>query len=354
MQRPAREPPPWSDPAWLSAVESWIDERLAERGLRRTGPMEPRARPWSIVLGVPTSGGRTWFKSTAPGMANDAALTPLLAGIAGDLVATPLAVDEGRRWMLLPDAGERMRDRVGPSDVIATWERILPAYAELQRAMAGRETELLERGALDRRPGQVADLLRLVLDEPWSVRLGEADGLEANQLRRLRALVSLVADADAELAAGGIGPSIQNDDLHDGNVLVTGDGPGAGARIIDWGDACLAHPFGTLLVTLRSVGDTLGLPDWTPFGTPVPALDRLRDAYLEAWTDRHSRAELRRLVPLATWTGMVGRAITWRTALAHASDTEYAEWRGAVPAWLGELAATSPGGAVRRSRRGSG
>ena len=352
MQRPPREPPPWKDAAWQPAVEAWIEERLAEHGMRRTGPMEPRARPWSIVLGVPTSSGRTWFKSTAPGMANDAALTPLLAGLAGDLVATPLAVDEGRRWMLLPDAGMRMRDRVAPGEVLATWERILPAYAELQRATEGREMELLERGALDRRPTRIAGLLGQVLDEPWWLRVGEADGLDADQVRRLAAVVPVIADAAAELEAGAIGPSIQNDDLHDGNVLVSGGS--ADARIIDWGDACLAHPFGTLLVTLGSVGATLGLPDWKPFGTPVPELDRLRDASLEAWTDRHSPAELRRLVPLATWTGMVARIQTWRAALLHADDAELAEWRAAIPAWLGELAATSPGGAVRSSRRGSG
>ena len=352
MQRPPREPPPWDDPAWQPAAEAWIEERLAEHGLRRTGPMEPRERPWSIVLGVPTSGGRTWFKSTAPRMANDAALTPLLASLASDLVVTPLAVDEGRRWMLLPDAGARMRDRVAPWEALTAWAQILPAYAELQRASEGREGELLARGALDRRPGRLAGLLSQVLDEPWWLRVGEDDGVDADQLRQLRAAVPVIADVAEELEAGAIGPSIQNDDLHDGNVLVAGDG--AAARIIDWGDACLAHPFGTLLVTLRSVGATLGLPDWTPFGAPVPGLDRLRDAYLEAWTDRHSPAELRRLVPLATWTGMVGRALTWRAALAHAGDAEWAEWRGAVPAWLGELAATSPGGAVRSSRRGSG
>lgn len=347
MQRPPREPPPWSDPAWQPAVDAWIDERLGELRLRRTGPTEPRVRPWSIVLGVPTSGGNTWFKSTAPGMANDAGLTPLLASIAPDLVVTPLAGDETRRWMLLPDAGQRMRDRVAPGEVIASWERILPAYAELQRAMQGRETELIERGALDRRPGRIAGLLSQVLDEPWSLRVGEADGLEIDQLRRLREVMPWIAEAAAELEAGGIGPSIQNDDLHDGNILVGGPGPGATARIIDWGDACLAHPFGTLLVTLRSVGDTLGLPDWTPFGPAVPELDRLRDAYLDAWTERHSQSELRRLVALATWTGMVARIHAWRAALRHADEEQLAEWQGAIPAWLGELLDTAPGGAER-------
>ena len=55
--------------------------------------MEPRPRPWSIVLTVPASTGACYFKTTAPEMANDAALTDLLAGEASDLVLTPIAVD---------------------------------------------------------------------------------------------------------------------------------------------------------------------------------------------------------------------------------------------------------------------
>jgi hypothetical protein len=339
MPRPPRERPPWSDPAWHSSVEAWIDEQLESHGLQRTGPMAPRARPWSIVLEVPTSGGRTWFKSTAPRMANDAGLTPLLAATGSPLIVTPLATDPAHRWMLLPDVGERLRDRAEPGGFIEHWERILPAYAELQRSVEGRADELLEAGALDRRPARLAELLRSALDEPWWLRLDQADGLDRAQLDRVRGLSPRLAESAAELEAAGIGASIQNDDLHDGNVLVAADGD----RIIDWGDACLAHPFGTLLVTLRSVGATLDLPEWTPFGSAPPELDRLRDAYLEPWTDRLPRDRLQRLVGLATWTGMLARVHAWRAALVHADDVELTEWRDAIPGWLGELAATMPG-----------
>ena len=51
----------------------------------------------------------------------------------------------------------------------------------------------------------------------------------------------------ARRLADGLPPTVQHDDLHDGNVF-SRDG---GRMLIDWGDAVLAHPFGTLLVTLR-------------------------------------------------------------------------------------------------------
>ena len=47
--------------------------------------------------------------------------------------------------------------------------------------------------------------------------------------------------------------TVQHDDLHDGNVFGSADA----VRIIDWGDASLAHPFGTLLITLRVLASQL-------------------------------------------------------------------------------------------------
>lgn len=51
----------------------------------------------------------------------------------------------------------------------------------------------------------------------------------------------------------------------------------SGDRFFDWGDASVAHPFTSLLIALRAMADTFGLPP----GDPV--LRRFRDAYLEPW-----------------------------------------------------------------------
>jgi hypothetical protein len=338
MQRPARTPPAWEDAAWQPGVDAWVTERLSELGLHQTGPMEPRARPWSIVIKVPTSGGPLWFKTTAPGMADDSRLTPFLSDLGSPVILRPLAVDEGKHWMLLPDGGERLRDAMSADEVVPHWERILPPYAELQRAAERHEDELLARGAFDRRPERLPDQLQVLLDERYWLRVGEPDGLTQEQVEELQAQIPRLADAAAELADGGIGPSIQHDDLHDGNVVMGPDG----YRIVDWGDASVGHPFATLLVTQRSVANALALGDWTPFDTVPPELARVRDAYLEPWTDRQPRPQLQRLLSLATWSGMVARAMAWRAAFRSASDEERVEWGGAIPEWLTELAATTP------------
>jgi hypothetical protein len=302
--------------------------------------MEPRPRPWSIVLTVPTSEGSCYFKTTAPAMANDAALTHALSREAPDLVLAPLALDLDQRWMLLPDGGVRLRDALADARDIGNWERILPACAQLQRRMEGRDAELLTLGAIDKRPQRLPELLDALLEGgEWLMR-GEPGGLTDGQIERLRKMHPRYTEACAELDACGIGPSIQHDDLHDGNVLVAGDG----YRIIDWGDAGLAHPFATLLVTLRSVAHAFELREWTPFGSSAPELDRLRDAYLELWSDRLPRPDLERLVRLAAWTGMVGRALVWTLAMRYATHAELAESGTAVPGWLGELLSSAPRG----------
>ena len=47
----------------------------------------------------------------------------------------------------------------------------------------------------------------------------------------------------------GIPETIQHDDLHDGQIFVRDDR----YLLLDWGDACVSHPFFTLAVTLDGV-----------------------------------------------------------------------------------------------------
>ncbi len=122
---------PWHASAWRSEAEAWIGAELDRLGIRITGSIEPRVRPWSIVLRVPSSSGDVYFKATAGAMANDARITASLARWAPRDVLHQLAADEERGWMLPPDGGQRLRDVITANPDIGHWERILPRYAEL-------------------------------------------------------------------------------------------------------------------------------------------------------------------------------------------------------------------------------
>lgn len=318
----------WLDPDWHAAVLAWVGDQLGRRGLRITGRVEqPHIRPWSTTLSVPTDAGPTWFKAGGPGNAYEAALLEALARWGTSGVLAPLAVDVERGWLLLPDGGTRLRETLDGGPGLEAWERILGEWASIQRDVAPRAAELLALGVPDRRPSAMSGELEALIDDP-------AAQLEPADRARLRALLPTYATWCAELAALGVESTLQHDDLHDGNVFVGTWGD----RIFDWGDASLAHPFGTLLVTFRSISSR-GLGD---DAAGRGAMARLRDVYLEAWTDRHSRDDLVAAVPLAMRVAIVGRALSWKRALTGIPLDDHGEWTGNVGGWLLELFEPTP------------
>jgi Phosphotransferase enzyme family len=272
----------------------WIDSVLpAPRGGE---PEVARERPWSLVIKVPTGRGTYWFKENRAGTRYEAALIAALAAWAPGRVPTPVAVDAQRGWSLLPDGGPTLREAGG-----ADWEVFLGGYARLQRDLAQHAGDMLALGVPDLRPRALPGHLDS-LTIPPSV---------AGYLPTLRALCE-------ELAQSPVPASIQHDDLHDANIFTSG-------QIFDWGDASLAHPFGTLLVTLR-VAARLGQD-----------VERLRDAYLEPWSDLAPRARLLREAQIAQQVAKVGRALSWQRALTGSPPEVVAEWEDPVSGWLEEL-----------------
>ncbi|MET7667885.1 aminoglycoside phosphotransferase family protein [Micromonospora luteifusca] len=321
----------WSSEQWQLRARSWVETQLSQAGRRVTGLVEPRVRPWSLVWRVPTDDGPVWFKANNRGTVHEAVLIATLAQLTPERVLTPIAVDPVQGWSLLPDGGESLRDVLARDPDLAHWERALPGYAALQLATAPGADELVSLGVPDHRPEALAGLFAELLDDRESLLIGAEGGLSLDMYERLRAELPSYAERCRRLADIGIPATVQHDDLHDGNVFAGRDG----YRYFDWGDASVAHPFGTLLVTLRSIrhGKELAADD--------ARLVRLRDAYLEAWTDRYDRQTLVEAADLAINLGAVSRSLSWRRALDTAEESR-AEYADAVPGWLEELFAASP------------
>ena len=265
----------WSDPAWHAEAHAWIGERLAGLGIRPVGPVEqPHVQPWSTVLRVPTEGGAVWFKANEPALSHEAALLALLAGRRPDCVAGVLAVDTERGWILLADAGSRLREVLEEERDLGRWLDVLPLYASVQLDLARDTDELLGLGLPDLRLSTLADGYAHLLDR--------LEGLPSAERRRLRGVVPEVAELSHALAAYGLPETLQHDDFHDGQVYVRG----GRYVLLDWGDACVSHPFFTLSVTLQGViawglDDVQGSVDvgpfleayLQPFVRAVPAVD---------------------------------------------------------------------------------
>ena len=217
---------------------------------------------WATALRVPTSDGVAWFKACLPELAFEREVLALLAVRRPDLVPRVVAADAERSWLLLDDAGVRLRELESSPGHVERWAVALARYAELQRAAAPDADAFADAGTIDRRGSLLFDQFDALLDYDY--------GLEVDELARLRALRPKL-EADAErLAELGLPDSIQHDDLHDHNIFVRGDE----YRIIDWGDSCVAHPFHSLAVALAVVEHRLG----------ADAVEPVRAAYVDAWS----------------------------------------------------------------------
>ena len=280
----------------------WID-----RHVERTGPVEVvKERPWSYVVKVPTASGPVWFKENRGATRYEAPLVAALARWLPDRVLTPIAVEAERGWSLLPDGGPILREVTDRQD-LGHWERLLAAHAQLQRDLAPHAQELVDLGVPDHRPAAF---------EANVARLPATDALSA-ELSNLLAL-------NQTLAASAVPMSLQHDDLHDGNVFADG-------RVFDWGDSSVGHPFGVLLVTSRVAADRFEVSDGDPL------VLRLRDAYLEPWSDLADRSTLLAEVRAAVQLGKVGRSLSWQRALVDAGPDDVASLQDPVAGWLDEL-----------------
>ena len=294
----------WTSAAWREQAVGWIDRRLADAGLERTGEVEqPRVRPWATVLRVPTAGGVVWMKAAGPATAFEAGLYELLAREAPEDVLAPLAVDAPRGWMLLPDGGPPVGAEALPE--------ALGQYGRLQRALAPHADALPGLGVPDMRP----ELMPERFDEALEAARASAPSAPppgapspsaaspAGGLAAVEALRDDVARWSEALAASPVPASLDHNDLHQQNVL------GAGRyRFYDWGDAVLAHSFAALLVPSQVLAGA--------------ELDRAREAYLAAFADLAPPERLAADLELACRLARIARTLTWERALRSAREQD--------------------------------
>jgi hypothetical protein len=287
----------WTRADWLAEAHAWIEGELARLGSTVTGPIEqPHVYPWATVLRVPTPDGDVWFKANAPELAFEARLVDLLAERRPDCVPPLLARDLESGWMLMADAGTRVRDLVEAESDLDCWLTILPLYAGLQLDLMGDVEELLARGVPDLRLARLPGLYEELLDDL-------ADSVPGEELEPLLAEVDRVRMLAEQLEAFAIPESIQHDDLHDGQVFRR-DGR---YLLLDWADSCVSHPFFTLSVTLEG-NLAWGLEDVEDSVDTAP----FRSAYLQPFERDFGDRDLVAASELALRLGWICRAINGR------------------------------------------
>lgn len=315
--------PAWTMPGWYDEALPWIDSRTA-----RTGPAA-QVRSWGLsnVLRIPTADGDVYFKALAHSstvrparvdalpllFAHEPLLLQRLSEERPDAVPAPLAIDEQRAWMLLPDLGSPLADEPD----ISVWIDAVRGHARLQRSYADQPDRLLGFSCVDRRLAVLdAELDRLFGPNPATDRLGSAE--RARLPRRAEQL----REAITELAAIGVPETLLHGDLHPRNLAVR-DG-----RVLafDWTDAAVSHPF-------------LDLVTFFEERSPLSMDPLLMDAYLAEWEEYASHSDLRRALELAKELGALHQTMTSLHLPDHVSGpSSESMLRGAVW-WLRQVLA---------------
>jgi Phosphotransferase enzyme family len=303
----------WSSSEWRDEAISWLDQQLAAAGISRRGDVEqPHLRPWATVLRAQTTRGPVWLKAPGPGTAFETRLYQLLARITPDRVLTPIAVDPARAWIVLPDGGTPLGERLSGTDLAEALVAAVVQYGQLQLDLAPHVDQLLALGVADMRPPVMVERFEQAIDAVAAVLRGHDSAAGRASHREVAAMGPTVASWCEQLAVSSVPASLDHNDLHPWNILLD-DGP-EDVKFYDWGDSVVAHPFAAMLVPLGFVQRELGatLDD--------PRFVRARDAYLELFTAAAPAEDLATTLATACRVAKIARVLTWDRALQAARE----------------------------------
>lgn len=294
---------------WRRDVEAWIGQQLELHGQSLAGPIaQPRVRPWSTQLTVPTDDGLLWFKANAAALAFEPAIHAELACLAPDSVDEPYAIDPARGWMLTRDRGITLRESREPT--IDDWRRVVVEIATIQQRVAGDGERLRSAGLPDHSPTTVLGRFDRIVEIFSAHPEDHPAHLDADLRRRLLEARPRIADAVDRLAEGPLPSTWQHGDAHPDNVFALEDGS---LRVFDFGDGQWAHAAEALCVPFGWITSLTSLR-WEP----------VLEAYAEAWDLDPARVQ--DLLAAAELTQAVNRSASWSAFLDEATATEWAEW----------------------------
>ena len=322
----------WTQPDWLEKAHTWIHQELAKRSIKVVGPIEQHhIRPWSTVLLVPTDRGNIYFKATAEVLGHEPAVSQAISRWQPDLIPEVLAIDAERRWMLMVDGGQRLRDAFRAGLAVDSWSQILAKYALLQQTLSNHVEELLLFGVRDRRLSVLPGLFTELLSKREFLLIDRSGGITSSEYQRLLDRRPRVSEMCRQLAGFNIPASLHHNDLHDANIFIDKDS----YLFFDWGDSSVSHPFFSLRTVFVSIENTFGLQE------EHHIFEDLASDYLDAWRDYKSKEDLLHAFEISRRLWSISSAVKYQTLLVHMESirNDFAE---AVPGLLQEFLALNP------------
>jgi hypothetical protein len=229
---------PWYRPGWLAEMSAWIDERLADAGIRRRGPIR-QVRSWgrAALLTLETDRGRMWAKAVPDVFSHEVAVTELLADIDPGIVPPVVAADRALGRIITEHVAGPTLETTDVDPVV--WTAALSRLAEVQRVLAADPLALEVAGVAAAPLGRLADHLPTLLADDDLLRVDQPGGLLRDEATTLRARLPALIAACRALEATGVPDSLEHGDLTVDEIIIGEMGP----VFLDWSDGSLTHPF---------------------------------------------------------------------------------------------------------------
>lgn len=300
---------PWYRPGWYESTSGWIVKTLETLGIATLAPVE-QVKSWSrsAVMRVETDAGLVYFKAVPEALSHEFTVSEAVRRIAPERVPALLAHDPANHRALIEQIPG---GPLSATTSIETWEDAYRRYAQLQRRLIEETPGLLAAGVPDHRLPVIGARIDDLLGDDELLMTGRGGGLTREQAERLSSSAGLLSEALAELAESEFPASLDHGDFWPGNIYVDDGRP----VYFDWSDATVTHPFLSLIMTVEEV--SAGLTNIERAG------ERVRDAYLEAWTAEISIERARHLFDLAMLVAPLHQALLYRTRILPALDSRW-------------------------------
>ncbi len=319
---------PWADTAWQNKAKTWIHETLAANKIQLKGEIEQfHVYHWSTVCRVPTQNETIYFKATAPVTGYEITFSAYIKELHPNAMPDLLAYDTENCWMLMRDAGKRMRESLQEGLDWRYWDEVLPQYAALQIQAAQSPHKLLATGIPNRTLDCYSQGFQDIINESYFFLNAGEKSLSEQEYQRLLDLVPAITEKANHLATFAIPYTIHHGDLHDGNIFYND------SRYVfyDWGDICYSHPFFSLRTVYISAEMRFGLQEYSP------ELHRLRDVYLPLWRDFESEENLQQAFDLASQLWAVSSLFSWYQSISNLEEETFKEYQHVLPSLAQEL-----------------
>lgn len=311
---------PWyssARPDWERCVNTWLTAASRAASLGEIKSLDTvKERPWSLVRRVTFEKGQSYFKACSASGKHEPALHQFLEEHFEIPIPQSQAVELEQGWILTAGAGAPLPQTLTGSALVQSFAAILTRYADMQIASLSRIDQLLDIGLPDRRLNHLPQRLETLLSD---LSFGASHNPDSWHALRAAALAQRprLEQVCRRLDRSDYAAALDHGDLHAGNLLVSGDD----LRLCDWGDACITHPFCSLLVSLEMDLDDIApdnRPKWTRY---------LRDAYLRPWTALAPRHDLLADFHHALWLAHLLRALNFAHMFRGAPEEALNRWR---------------------------